>query len=115
MRFVLVIIFILLRLIIIVLRANSIAIRVVLPGFRALCRISISAVPVTELVVKKLLYYPVRAIGGRNSETPDILNLRVPALSDTCYSFIFRLLFNITPVVGRGSLAVLLDAVFLGR
>jgi hypothetical protein len=98
-----------------VLRANPMAMRVVLPGSRALRRISISAVPVTELVVKKPSCYPVRAIGGGSSETPDALSLRVPVLSDACYSFIFRLLFDITPVVGGGSLAVLLDAVFLGR
>jgi hypothetical protein len=51
MRFVLVIIFMLLRLIMIVLRANPIAIRVVLPSSRALYRISISAVLVIELVL----------------------------------------------------------------
>jgi hypothetical protein len=97
MRFALVIIFILLRLIIIVLRANPIAMRVVLlgsqalrrisistipvielivlPGSRALRRISISAIPVIELIVKKLLYYLVQVIGGRSSETLDILSL----------------------------------------
>ena len=133
----LVIIFMLLRLMMMVLRANPMAMRVVLPGSRALRRISIStvpvtelvvlpgsralrrisisAVPVTELVVKKPSCYPVRAIGGGSSETPDALSLRVPVLSDACYSFIFRLLFDITPLVGGGSLAVLLEAVFLGR
>ena len=105
----------LLRLMMMVLRANPMAMRVVLPGSRALRRISISAVPVTELVVKKPSCYPVRAIGGGSSETPDALSLRVLALSDACYSFIFRLLFDITPLVGGGSLAVLLEAVFLGR
>jgi hypothetical protein len=97
MRFILIIIFILFRLIIIVFRANSIAIRVVLlgsralyrisisavlvtelivlPGSRALYRISISTVPVIELIVKKLLYYPVRAIGSESSKTPDVLSL----------------------------------------
>jgi hypothetical protein len=107
--------FVLLRLMMMVLRAIPMAMRVVLPGSRALHRISISAVPVTELVVKKPSCNPVRAIGGGSSETPDVLNLRVPALSDPCYSFIFRLLFDITPAVGGGSLAVLLDVGFLGR
>jgi hypothetical protein len=89
MRFILIIIFIFFRLIIIILRANLIAIRIVLPGSRALYRISISAVPVTELIVKKLLYYLVRVIRGKNSKTLDILSLRVLALSNTYYSFIF--------------------------
>jgi hypothetical protein len=60
---VLVIIFMLLRLMMMVLRAIPMAMRVVvLPGSRALRRISISAVPVAELVVKKPSCYPVRAI-----------------------------------------------------
>ena len=97
MRFALVIIFIFLRLIIIVLRANPISIRVVLlgsralrrisisvilvielivlPSSRALYRISISIILVIELIVKKLLYYLVRVIRGKSNETLDILSL----------------------------------------
>jgi hypothetical protein len=117
MRFVLVIILMLLRLMLIMmlLRAIPMAIRVVvLPGSRALGRISISALPVTELVVKKPSCYPVRAIGGGSSETPDALSLQVLALGNACYSFIFRLLFDITPVVRGVLLAVLLEVGFLG-
>jgi hypothetical protein len=48
---------------------------VVLPGSRALGRIWISAVPVMELIVKKLSCYLVRAIGGGSSETLNALSL----------------------------------------
>lgn len=103
MRLVLVINFMLLR-----------AMRVlVLSDSRALGRISISAVPVTELVVKKPSCYPV--LGGRSSETPDALSLWVLALDDAFHSVIFRLLFNVTPVEGGFLLRVLLEVVFLGR
>jgi hypothetical protein len=74
----LVINFMLLRLIMVKVRAIPMVIRVlVLSDSRALGRISISAVPVTELVVKKPSCYPVRALGGESSETPDALSLRV--------------------------------------
>jgi hypothetical protein len=85
----------------------------VLSNIRALGRISISAVPVTELVVKKPSCYPV--LGGKSSETPNALRLWVPALDDAFHSVIFRLLFNITPVESGVLAAVLLEVVFLGR
>jgi hypothetical protein len=68
--------------------------RVVLPGSRALRRISISAVPVTELVVKKPSCYLVRVIGGRSSETLDALSLWFPlsAILTIASSFDFSLI-----------------------
>jgi hypothetical protein len=114
MRLVLVINFMLLRMIMVGLRAIPMAMRVlVLSDSRALGRISISAVPVTELVVKKPSCYPV--LGGRSSETPDALSLWVLALDDAFHSVILRLLFNVTPVEGGVLLGVLLEVVFLGR
>jgi hypothetical protein len=64
------------------LRAIPMAMRVVLSGSRALGRISISGVPVTELVVKKPSCYPVWAIEGRSSETPEAFSLQVLTFGD---------------------------------
>jgi hypothetical protein len=88
---------------------------VMLPAPRTLGRISISAVTVTELVIEEPPCYPVRAVSSGSSEIPGPLSLRVPALGYACHSFIFRPLLDVTPIVGRLSLAILFEVVFLRR
>jgi hypothetical protein len=88
MRLMLVINSMLLRMMMVGLRAIPMAMRVlVLSDSRALGRILIFVVPVTELVVKKLSCYPV--LGGKSSEIPDILSLWILALDDMFYGIIF--------------------------
>jgi hypothetical protein len=88
---------------------------VVFRATRTLGRISISAVTVTELVIKKPSCYPIRAIGGGSSEVPIICGMLVAASGDERHSFILRLLLDVAPVIGGLSLAVLFEVVFIGR
>lgn len=78
-------------------------------------RIPISAITVTEFVVKEPSCYPIRAIRGGSSEVPIIFGLVVAALGDERHSFILRLLLDVTPVVGGFSFAILFEVVFIGR
>jgi hypothetical protein len=97
-------------------RATPMAMRVVmLPTSRTFCRISISAITVTELVVEEPPRYPVWAIGRFGGEVPVPLSMRVAILGDTSHSFVLRVLFNVAPVERGLSLAVLFEVIFLRR
>jgi hypothetical protein len=90
------------------------AVRVMmLPTSRALVRISIPAITVTEFVVEKPPCDPIWAIICFSSEHPVPLSMRVAALGDASHSFILRTFFNVAPVKGGLPLAVFFEVVLL--
>jgi hypothetical protein len=94
--------------------AIPMAVRVVmLPASRALGRISIPAITVTEFVIEKPSGDPIWAIICFSSESPVPLSMRVAALGDASHSFILRTFFDVAPVEGGLPLAVLFEVVLL--